>query len=182
MINVTIDDEELKQLIKKNIDTLAPEFDRAVKESTAYGLKETKSDMPKRTGNLRQSFQQRKIGALSREIYSESQYAAAVEDGAAAHVVRPKRAKMLTIPLRDSVLTSTKSQIKKSALDRLFRMLNKRNGKTKREIYQEAGIALAKQARIPRRKGKFILKTKTVPKIDRDLDSRVNKVLEEALR
>lgn len=162
--------------IKKNVIT-------AVNSTTAFGLKTVKTELPKRTGNLRNTYSQRKIGELAREIFSYSSYADSVEFGSKSRTIVPKRAKMLTIPLRGSVLTSTKSQIKKSSLDRLFRELKKigKTKKTPRQVFDEVGIALAKKARLPARPGQYRVRDKILPMVRMEFMTNIKKALQDAI-
>lgn len=181
--SIYIEDKNFVDYLKKNIRELANNIQRAVDNTAAFGLTETKTTLPKRTGNLRRTYLQRKTGAFTREIYSNSQYANALEFGSKAHTITPKRAKWLTIPTKDSVLTSTRSQIKKSSLDNLFSKVgfskkgtiySKVRGKTVGDIFDEVGVRLAKKANIPAQRGKFYLRDRVNPKIANKLSSEMD--------
>jgi len=94
---VTFDSNgELKNWMTKNIRRLIPEMDKAVRNATIFGLTKTKTTLSKRTGMLRRSYNQRKRGSLSREIFSNIKYAQAVEFGYKAHLIKPVRKKALS--------------------------------------------------------------------------------------
>lgn len=119
----------------------------AVARTTIFGLKKTKETLPKRSGNLRQSYMQKKNSELEREIFSRLPYARRIEFGGRRKPVTPKRAKVLTIPIKDTALTKSKSQIKKGKLDTLFRRLGKAKPKRRLAVMKSVGIILAKAAK-----------------------------------
>ncbi len=148
--SVVFDDKEIKKFVSA-IERKGPKLlETAVNKTTSFGLKKVTDTIPKRTGNLRGFYQQRKTGQLERLIFSKLKYAEGIESGFRAKTIRTKRKKALTIPIKKSVLTSETKQIKKASIDKLFRRLKKRKGKTSRQIMEEVGIVLAKKANIPR--------------------------------
>lgn len=149
------EDQEFKRFFKTVETKSPPLLQKSVNITTALTLKGMKQRfLPKRSGNLRGSYRQRKLDQLEREIFSDSRYAPVIEFGGRARTVHAKPGKRLTIPIRPNVLTSTKAQIKKSALDKLFaRLKNRQPGETQWSIMQDVGIVLAKKANLPRRKG-----------------------------
>lgn len=181
--NVTVDDRELKDFIKKAGPDLVRSLDSAVNKTTASGLRVIKTAVPSQSGSVRQSYRQRRIGAMTREIYSDYIPAIVLEEGTTrSYTVRPRRAKMLTIPLDESVKTRG-GQIKKVALDRLFRMLKgRKKGISKRQIFESAKIVLAKEARIPKKTGKHHVERILVPFLESDLNRNVQAVIDEAIR
>ena len=176
---VVFDDREFKKFFA-TLQTKAPkELPQVVNRTTASTLREIKGVfLPKRTGNLRGSYQQRKIDDLSREIFSDSRYAPVIEFGGKARTVFAKPGKhSLTIPIKDSVLTNSKSQIKKSALDTLFRRLKqRRKGENSRDIMQNVGIILTKSAKLKAKPGQFNIKKKAVPFAEKRLFKEVKLV------
>ena len=164
--------------LEKSHKKMVPKISKALDATVAYGLREIKSGLPKRTGHLRGSYLQKpSAGLLTRTIFSDSQYAIANEEGARPHTIVPKRAKMLLIPLRDEVLTGTKAQIKKSSVDKLFNQLKKKRGRTNRQIFDEVGIALAKKANIPAIRGNHKIRDVFIPKIANKLESEILAVI-----
>jgi hypothetical protein len=179
-LTIKFEDKKMKAWLDRVIKKSPERLDSAVKLTTAESLGLFKRILPKRTGLLRKSYLSRRIGPATYRIFpgvgEKLQYANAVEFGAAAHTIVPKRAKMLTIPLRDDVLVGTKARISQSALNRLFRELNNRKGRTKREIYDEVGIALALKANIPARRGQRNIEKKIAPQTRKILKKRVEQV------
>ena len=177
--NVTVDDRELKDFIKKAGPDLVRSLDSAVNKTTASGLRVIKTAVPSRSGSVRQSYKQRRIGSMTREIYSEYIPAIVLDQGTEkAYTVRPRRAKMLTIPLDESVKTRG-GQIKKGALDRLFRMLKgRKKGVSKKQIFDSAKIVLAKEARIPKKSGKHHVERILVPFLETELNRNVQSVID----
>jgi len=84
---------------------------------------------------------------------------------------------MLTIPIRDDVLTETTGQIKKSALDRLFRELRNPGERSRWDIYQEVGIILAKKSEIKAKKGGYRIRDKIIPALDLFLKIKTEELL-----
>jgi hypothetical protein len=181
--NVTVDDRELKAFIKNAGPDLVRKLDVAVNRTTASGLRVIKTALPSRSGSVRQSYKQRRIGSMTREIYSEYIPAIVLDQGTEkAYTVRPRRAKMLTIPIDESVKTRG-GQIKKGALDRLFRMLKgRKKGVSKKQIFDSAKIVLAKEARIPKKTGKHHVERILVPFLESDLNRNVQAAVDEVIR
>jgi len=178
--NITIDSKSVLDMLSNSNKKFNSLLSKSLDATVAFGLREIKSGLPKRTGNLRGSYQQRPVsGVLRRTIFSDLQYAVANEEGAKAHTIVPKRAKMLLIPLREDVLTGTRSQIKKSSVDRLFNQLKKKKGRSNRQIFDEVGIALAKKANIPAIKGNHKIRDVFLPKIATKLEREVLSALRE---
>jgi hypothetical protein len=153
--SIRLEDAQFKRFFAK-VESKSPKLaEKAVNVSTAATLKAMKARfLPKRTGNLRGSYQSKKLEPLANEIFTPTKYASVIEFGGRARTVHAKPGKRLTIPIKKSVLTSTGAQIKKSSLDRLFRRLKKRKkGETQWSVMQDVGIVLAKKANLPRRKG-----------------------------
>lgn len=165
-------DSGLRDSLERLVREAPGAVDSALRVVAIQGLREIKTGLPKRTGNLRRTYNYRKTGVHQFTIASNSRYADVVENGARAHTVYPKRAKMLTIPLRDSVLTGTRAQISKPALSRLFAAIRK-GGRPAGEIYQSVGIALAKRANIPARKGSHFLRDKIGPSLQRAIETEI---------
>ena len=157
-LSVSIDSSDTLKYLNKLENEFPKQLIEVVNKTTQFGLKKIKSEYPKRSGQARQSFRQAKINKFSREISSNLPQVAALEVGSTAKTIRPKRAKFLTIPIKKGV--TTKSRIKQSVLNRLFKQLNNPNGKTNRQIFNDVGVVLSKKANIPRQKGKKILETR----------------------
>ena len=106
-------------------------------------------------------------------------YSALVEDGGIRKEIKPKRAKWLTIPIGDKALVRSKSQIKKSSLDKLFKQVgfvkgtpkiySKVKGKTVSDIFKETGIVLTKRSKPARVKAQKNL-ARFAPEIARRLE------------
>lgn len=175
---VVLEDREFKRFFATLQKKAPKELPKVVNRTTAFTLRELKGVfLPKRTGNLRGSYQQRKIDDLTREIFSDSKYAPVIEFGGKARKVFAKPGKSLTIPIKDSVLTSSKAQIKKSALDTLFRRLKRRRkGEKSRDIMQNVGIILAKSAKLKAKRGQFNIKKKATPFAEKTLFKEVKTV------
>lgn len=171
-MNAKIDfnDKEFKRFIQATDIKRVPIMVETVKKTTQFALRLTKETLPKRTGNLRGSYFQKKIDKLEREVNSKSQYAEGIEVGFKSKTIRPKRAKILTIPIKKSVLTPTGAQIRQGALNRLFNRLKNPGGKTQRQIFDQVGIVLAKKARIPAIKGQKNFKLIILPKTQKKLE------------
>jgi hypothetical protein len=173
--SVVFQDQEFQKFFAK-VKAKSPKLlSKAVDRTTAFSLREIKEDhIPKRTGNLRGSYTQKAIDPITREIFSNSKYAPVIEFGGKARTVRAKPGKRLTIPIKKDVLTSTRSQIKKSSLDKLFRRLKKRRrGETAGDVMQDVGIVLAKKAKIKAKPGQFNIKKKTTPFAEKTLKKEV---------
>lgn len=178
---VTIQDEDLRDALKNIGEEAVASVDGAVRQTAIWGLSEIKRTWPKRSGGSRESFGYQKTGKFSFTISSDYKPVLAVDQGAPAHTIYPRQAKMLTIPIRKDVLTSTGSQIKQSALNKLFSSLKKRNGRSVRQIFDEAGIVLAKKAKIPRLPARNLIRDIYVPKIGDELEKNVADAIERAL-
>jgi hypothetical protein len=180
---IKFDDKKIRKFLDETIRKSPGDLEKAMQKTTAESLIITKKTLPKRTGLLRKSYLSRKLNRFTYRIFPGSgqklEYADAVEGGAAAHTIVPRRAKMLTIPLRDDVLVPSKARISASALDRLFRKLKNRKGKSKREIYDEVGIVLALKANIPRTSGQYNFRDKITPRTRRILAKNINQVFKK---
>ena len=187
--SITTDIDNVSRALKEATSKAVPAFSKGLNAVTARGLRTVKESLGKRTGNLRSSYQQRQVDTLVRSIFSELKYARANEEGAAPKTIYPRRAKFLTIPLNDSVLTSTKAQISQTALNRLFSELKKstkgmhltpeQRQALRYSIMQRVGIILAKKANIPAIRGRYTLRDIVVPAITADLTQTMNQVILE---
>jgi hypothetical protein len=184
--DVRIDDKQLLEYMVALGKKTQSAIDQAVNKAAAQGMRKIAEEMPKRTGLLRKSWRLSSPSQYSRLIRSDSRYASVVEFGRTGGkriYPRPPR-KMLTVPIKDSVLTNTKSQIKKSALDTLFRRLKKPGKKTQWQIMEETGILLLKSAKMSRIKGQFILRDRIRPHIsdviNAEMESAIRKAIKEA--
>ena len=175
-MTVVFNDKELQRFVSGIEKKAAPLFDGAVNKTTAFTLRLVKTTLPKRSGNLRGSYMQKKIAKLTRRVFSPLKYAENIESGSRSKIIRPRRAKILTIPLRRSVLTSTRAQIKQSSLNTLFRRLKNKKGKTSRQIQNEVGIALAKKANIGPIRGQKNFERIIEPKSQAFLDARIGDI------
>lgn len=157
---------------------------QAVNKAAAQGMRKIAEEMPKRTGLLRKSWRLSSPSIYSRLIRSISQYANTVEFGrTGGKTIYPKAPrKRLTIPIKDSVLTDTKAQIKKSALDTLFRRLKKPGKKTQWQIMEETGILLLKSAKMSRIKGQYILRDRVRPHISDVINAEMETAIRQAIR
>jgi hypothetical protein len=151
------------------------EYPKVIKQTAIFAFKEIKTDYPKKSGFARQSFQLAGLTPTSYEVASKAPQVNVLENGSRAHTVRPKKRKYLTIPIKDSV--KTKSGIKQSALNKLFKELKKPKGRKKYEIFKDVGIVLSKKANIPARKAKKPLAKIFVPKIDKEMIKNTNEML-----
>jgi len=151
------------------------EYPKVIKQTAIFAFKEIKTDYPKKSGFARQSFQLAGLTPTSYEVASKAPQVNVLENGARAHTVRPKKRKYLTIPIKDSV--KTKSGIKQSALNKLFKELKKPKGRKKYEIFKDVGIVLSKKANIPARRAKKPLAKIFVPKIDKEMIKNTNEML-----
>jgi len=135
------------------------------------------------TNELAKSYLPKKMSSLIWAVTSKLQRALVHEIGrnGGGRIVKPKTAKMLTIPLRDDVLTPSGAQISQPAKSRLFDLLKKRGKRSLMDIYEEAGIVLAKQARMSDIKGKFILRDKVRPKAIQILNRNIQDMIRKAL-
>lgn len=178
---IVFQDKEIRNFLKK-AEVKSPQLViKALNQTAVFGLKQAKKILPKRTGLLRQSYQ---ISVLSKEsrLIAQTKLKAigeGIESGFKAKTIRPRRRKFLTIPIRDNVLTSTKAQIKQSALNKLFKNLRKRRGRSNRQIFNESGIVLAKQANIPRIPGQFNFRDKIAPSTLKFMNRTFNKLFKE---
>lgn len=179
--SVSVDDKQLKAFLQKVKDKIPQALQNVVKDTAIMAKRQVSTDLPKRTGALRRSFRISKVDGLHREVTSILPYASLVEGGGIRPEIKPKRAKFLTIPLRDSVLTSTKAQISQTALNNLFKQLNNRKGRTNRQIFEETGIVLAKKAKAVRIKGGHQLERIVTPKVQAYFEDRINKAVDEVL-
>lgn len=174
-------DKEIRDFLKK-AEVGSPKLvTQALNRTAIFGIKQTKKILPKRTGNLRQAYQ---ISALSKEsrLIAQTKLKAigeGIESGFKAKTVRPRRRKFLTIPIRDNVLTSTKAQIKQGALNKLFKNLRKRSGRSNRQIFNESGIVLAKEARIPRIPGQFNFRDRIAPSTLKFMNRTFNQLFKQ---
>ena len=152
-MTVVLQDREIRRFVNGIEKKAAPLLDGVINKTTIFSLRIIKTTLPKRSGNLRGSYQQKKVAKFTRFVSSDLNYADNIEEGSRSKTIRPKTKKFLTIPLNKNVLTSTGAQIKQSSLNSLFRRLSNPKGKTRRQIQQEVGIVLAKKANIPPIKG-----------------------------
>jgi hypothetical protein len=162
------------------------EYPKVIKQTAIFAFKEIKTDYPKKSGFARQSFQLAGLTPTSYEVASKAPQVNVLENGARAHTVRPKKRKYLTIPIKDSVKTKSGIKqsalnklfkIKQSALNKLFKELKKPKGRKKYEIFKDVGIVLSKKANIPARRAKKPLAKIFVPKIDKEMIKNTNEML-----
>lgn len=175
--NIEFQDKNMRKFLTELAVKSPKELTLVVKRTTAVTLRAVKEKfLPKRTGALRQSYMSKKVDDLTADIFADSKlkYANAIEFGDDPRIVKAKPGKFLTIPLRPEVLTSTKAQIKKSALDKLFaRLKNRKSGETRGDIMQSVGVALAKEANLPRRKPQRNIQLKAKPFAEKRLAREV---------
>jgi len=175
MTNVVFADENWNKFINKLTTEFKPKAIGIVNRSAQFAKRNIVELYPRRTGQLRNSYNAKKTDDLSYIVQSslDPKRSDGFEDGTRAHTIYPRRAKMLTIPLRDDVLVSTRSRISKPSLDKLFRLLKKRGEKTLKEIYDEAGIVLTKKANIPAIPGKHIIRDRVTPNTQAFMDKEL---------
>lgn len=156
--------------LEKRISGITRELDLVVKKTAIQIHSEvireiTASKKRHGTNELAKSYYPKKIGETVWAVTSKLSRAVVFEVGrVGGRIIKPKTAKMLTIPLRDDVLTESGSQISQPAKNRLFELLKNRKNRTLKNIYDEAGIVLAKQAKMSSLKGKFLMRDKIRPK------------------
>jgi hypothetical protein len=175
-INITFDDKEVTKFLNNAIKKSPKEFSKATNTATIETLKKFKMEWPKRSGGSRKSFLLKKLNEFAWVIFSKNKAVKIVNDGSPKHVIKPKNRKFLTIPLRDSVLTSTKAKIKQSALTNLFKLLKDEDDPA--DAMKKAGIVLTKKVNHPGSKGKKLIEKKFGPFAQK----RLNKYVVEALR
>ena len=173
-MKIVYEAEELNRWLKK-VEKSPTHLARATKGTAIEGLAWIKKELPNKSGKLRQSLLAHKKNDLSYLIWHGRQtsngklkYPDHWEAGTKAHTVRPKRAKMLTIPLRKSVITARTQMIKTAAKRNLFNLLKtiKPVGRAETAaVYDRAGIALALKARIPKKRGSWFYRDRGQPKL-----------------
>lgn len=182
---VTFDYSGLENRLNKDTEALDKMIESSVKLTAAYGLREIKTSINKRSGYLRQSYSAKKTGKTEYLLWpgdnAKVRYADSLEFGSPAHPVKPRRRTFLTIPLRDDV--RTKTGIKVGAMRKLWQDLgyNKKakklypkiEGKSVKDIFEKDGIALARKANIPAFKGTWVLTKLVAPKIEKYLDKKL---------
>jgi hypothetical protein len=178
-MTVVFDSREIDRFVNDIEKKAAPLLAGVINKTTAISLRLVKTTLPKRTGNLRGSYQQKKVDKFARLISSPLKYAENIELGSKARTIKAKHAKVLTIPIKESVLTSTRAQIKQSSLNTLFRRLKKRKGKTSKEIQDEVGIILTKTARRKAIQGKLFFERIIQPKTQNVLNQEVIKAAQK---
>jgi len=176
--NLNLELQNMEKTVNELLDInsgIKREYPKVIKQTAIFAFKEIKTDYPKKSGFARQSFQLAGLTPTSYEVASKAPQVNVLENGARAHTVRPKKRKYLTIPIKDSV--KTKSGIKQSALNKLFKELKKPKGRKKYEIFKDVGIVLSKKANIPARRAKKPLAKIFVPKIDKEMIKNTNEML-----
>jgi hypothetical protein len=185
--DVTLDKRGIDRLMA-NVSGMQKNVEEAVKKTAVQTHRMVIDEIrasKKRSGTneLAKSYIPKKIGAMAWEIASQLKRAIVHEIGrkGGGRIIKPKTAKMLTIPIRDDVLTPSGAQISQGAKNRLFAMLKKRKGRSLHDIFNEAGIVLAKSAKMSNIKGKFILRDKIRPKaaalLKQNFDDMIRRVL-----
>jgi hypothetical protein len=178
---IIFQDKEIRNFLKK-AEVRSPQLvKKALNQTAIFGIKQTKKILPKKTGLLRQSYQ---VSAPSKEtrLIAQTKLKAigeGIESGFKAKTVRPRRKKFLTIPIRKNVLTSTGAQIKQAALNKLFKNLKKPRGRSPRQIFNESGIVLTRQANVPRIPGQFNFRDRIAPSTQRFMNRKLNQVFVE---
>lgn len=186
---VIFDYSGLEKQLEKDTKDIDKMVNDSVKMTAAFGLREIKTSINKRSGYLRQSYMAKKVSKTEYLLWpgdnAKVKYADSLEFGSPAHAVKPKRRTFLTVPLRDDV--RTKTGIKVSAMRKLWKDLgynpkvkklySKIKGKSVKEVFESDGIALARKTNIPAFKGTHVLTNKVAPKVERYLE----KVLYDSL-
>jgi len=180
MLRVSIESEKTAAFLAQAPAKLLPLLEKDINETTIFALRRTKETVRRRSGNTANSYRDRKLGRLSKEVYSTLASAKALEDGSKPHVIKPKPGrKYLTIPLNDSVLTSTKAQIKRSAISKFWRVVKQaqKDDFSPFEAFQiaaqESGVAMAKKVNHPGFKGTKDIAKRVVPGVSKYLQNKV---------
>ncbi len=175
--DMRVDTSQMDAAMRNIAEGIKADIQQSLNVAAAYTIAQIKTDLPKRTGNLRRQYMISKPSKYVRLVSTPSKYADTVEYGRNGNgrMIYPRTPhKMLTIPIKDSVLTATKAQIKKSSLDQLFRELGEPNGRTKRQIMNDVGIILCKKARMSTIKPGLHLTKKTLPKVNNYIHATLN--------
>ena len=115
MIEVSFDMGPMDKFFNANSSTKnMSSFEKVLDRTQAYALLKIKSELPKRSGNLRRSYLSLKTGKLQRLLESSlPAQADTLEGGRKGRTIYPKRGKFLVIPISDSVMNQSRSGMKK---------------------------------------------------------------------
>jgi hypothetical protein len=176
---VKFEDKQVRAFFKRASTKLDKVLETSLRKTAIYGISEIPNTLPRRTGNLRGSYTIKKKNRFERLLFSSlPAQAETLESGRKARVIYPKRGKFLTIPTTDSVLTPTRSHIKQLSDSAFKKALKKRKHK------RYGDIVLAKKAVQKAIPGKFYIKKKLTPKVDKFLlketEKNIKKVLNNA--
>lgn len=170
--NITIDDRALKKALDRAERDLPKSIEKAVNNTAIKSLSKVKTELPKRSGNLRRSYSSQKVTGdkFARRLVSATpKIADTLEQGRGPRTIKPKRGRFLTIPMNDSVLIPSKARIKK---------LGKKQFQS---AVKNGDIVLAKQVSQPRWAGKKTLSKRVLPYTDRTLKRELQVQIGRAL-
>jgi hypothetical protein len=156
MITLKYKDTEIKKFISTLTRKNPKALEKSINDSALFAIRSIKEkDIPKRTGTLRKSYfikTKTKFSKLITTKQNKLRYASAIEFGRKSRTIRPKRGKFLVFPLDGSVMTSTKSRMRKLSSTAF------------KEGVKRGKIGLARKVRQKRVKGQFNIRDKTRPK------------------
>jgi len=184
-INITTDQEIVKKMLEKMSKELEKEFQVAVNTTTAYGLKELKTRIVKRTGALASSYKHMNVKPLQNVIYSGLRYAPEYETGASPKIINAKPGKMLVFPISQKGKTA-KGLLSYTQVRKYFDVVAARKGKkgrqekTLKEVAEGLGIAFAKSVNFPGYRGRHTISKTVGPMIQKRLNNELLSAVKRA--
>jgi hypothetical protein len=177
LFSVTIDNKQVNNWLAKNEKELPKLVQKVVNQTSAFGLSTLRLDLPKRSGNLRNSYTVKKEDPLTHVILSKSKYADGMEFGYKSHVITPKAGHKFLMFANNDGAANKDGSVKAAAAKNLWKNIGvSKKGKlySKVEgidsvlsIFRWTGVSLARQTRIPAYAGAHTIQNTTLPKIDK---------------
>ena len=149
---------------------------KAIDNTAGFTLRQIKTKISARSGNLRKSYLVRRRGKLKSLVFSGRlgtgavRYADAVEFGYSAHTIQARRTKFLIIPLSDDVLTPSKAHIRKLG-DEEFK-----------QAVKDGKIIVRKRVRVGPFGGTHIISRKVKPRVQRRLNQEITVAIRRAIK
>lgn len=168
--DIKIKDRDLQKKIKRAQKETPKKIRGVVNKTARASITKLKTELPKRTGNLRRSYNIFSEGTFGKKIKSSmTTIADIVESGRRARTIRPKRGKFLFFPVDDSVMVPSKARMKKLGKKRFQKEIKAGN------------IAVAKKVRQPKLKGQKNIEREVIPFTDKFFEKEMDNAFKDAI-
>jgi hypothetical protein len=189
MYKIGIEDKDVRKLLKKNIDGIAPGLADVTNKTGMYGQRIVRESLPKRSGLLRNQYIWSRVSKFSGRISPQiSAYADAIEGGNRSYPIYPRRRRYLLIPTSEAQLTPTKAALRAYQVlsdDKgkpKIVILKNRNGKLAGWLETTIGrLLLMRWVNHPAKTGQFNIRDKALPKTQVFYNNEIDRLVRSLL-